>query len=371
MSIPIRLGWSVTRPLAWLAWLAIACLLMAGCTSDMDEPMAAPSQPDMPMPTPPHARLGSLAYVADDDIFVAKWDGSNPVKIADSRPRSECHENNEYWAEGPMWSPNGRYLAFRRSECDGPEDTRREYVVISDRAGNVVTSFPAEGWGIAWSPDSTRVAVWDLWPETIGVYGLDGERKAMVTRPPWMRTGETDPVWSPDGESLVFGIHYVIPLDGSTPWRVPWVFGRRVGWGSYSPDGSRVAYSAHHSFIVAEADGSDPHEVFGGWAGYPLWSPAGDRLAFVPNAFRDWVHHPLRVLDLGTGTVTELADWKGSEWISLLGFSPDGDRILFSRTGDGGAGESSLWTINVDGSDLRRLVSGTAQGDWFSPSPTQ
>jgi Tol biopolymer transport system component len=76
------------------------------------------------------------------------------------------------------------------------------------------------------------------------------------------------------------------------------------------------------------------------------------------------------VLDTGTGTVTLLAEWEGSEWISLIGFSPDGERILFSRTGDAGAGPSSLWSINADGSDLRRLVTGTAHGDWFSPSPT-
>ena len=38
--------------------------------------------------------------------------------------------------------------------------------------------------------------------------------------------------------------------------------------------------------------------------------------------------HQLRVLDMGTGTVTLLAEWGGSEWISLIGFSPDGERIL-------------------------------------------
>jgi tricorn protease-like protein len=51
-------------------------------------------------------------------------------------------------------------------------------------------------------------------------------------------------------------------------------------------------------------------------------------------------------------------------------FSPEGDRILFSGTEVEGAGVGSLWSVNVDGSDLRRLVAGTAVGDWLSPSPT-
>ena len=30
-------------------------------------------------------------------------------------------------------------------------------------------------------------------------------------------------------------------------------------------------------------------------------------------------------------------------------------------------GVSSLWSVNADGSDLPRLVAGTAWGDWLSP----
>jgi hypothetical protein len=52
-------------------------------------------------------------------------------------------------------------------------------------------------------------------------------------------------------------------------------------------------------------------------------------------------------------------------------FSPEGDRILLSRTGDRGRGVSSLWSDNADDSDLRRLVAGTAWGDWFSLSQTR
>jgi Tol biopolymer transport system component len=76
------------------------------------------------------------------------------------------------------------------------------------------------------------------------------------------------------------------------------------------------------------------------------------------------------VLDVATGTVTLLTESEGSEWLSVIEFSPEGDRVLFSRTEDGGSGVSSLWSVNADGSDVRRLVAGTAWGDWLSPTQT-
>ena len=67
-----------------------------------------------PLPT---SRLGHLAYGLDGDIFVADWDGRNPVRIADGAPSGRratgCHD---YWGEGPMWSPDGRYLAYRSGD---------------------------------------------------------------------------------------------------------------------------------------------------------------------------------------------------------------------------------------------------------------
>jgi hypothetical protein len=49
----------------------------------------------------------------------------------------------------------------------------------------------------------------------------------------------------------------------------------------------------------------------------------------------------------------------------LAPLSLGGDRILFTRPGADG-GPSSLWSIGVDGSDLRRLVDGI---DWADLQP--
>jgi Tol biopolymer transport system component len=318
--------------------------------------------------------LGALAYPLDGDIYLADWDGSNPVRIADGRPAANCGGLGEYWGEGPIWSPDGRYLAYRHANCQASPDAWWD-VVISDPQGNVVASFPSEsgGWLISWSPDSTRVAVWVRFGETIGVYGLDGERQTVLTLPPGlMAPGDLDPVWSWDGASLLVPRGVEIPLDGRTPRKLPSDDPRSEWNATYSPDGSRVAYTTHGSLVVAAADGSHAREVVGRWVQHPVWSPSGDRIAFIYSETVDGPYvTELRVIDLATGTVTSLADMGGSDWIWVIEFSPEGDQILFSRVGEGSLGVSSLWSIHADGSDPRRLVTGTRWGDWLSPSQTR
>jgi Tol biopolymer transport system component len=367
--------------------VAIAVLVVGMGIAGVRALQSAPTPADPPTPTPTPGSLGSLAYEADGDIFVADWDGANPVRIADGRPPNGgpgCGPA-QYGAEGSIWSPDGRYLAFRYGSCQVVPT-----VMISDQDGNIVASFPGEGWLISWSPDSTRVAVWVSWGETIGVYGLDGERKTVLTVPPGMMAGgDYDPVWLPDGESLMVPYGVEIPLDGSTPRKLPWADGDE-GEATYSPDGSRVAYTTRTpleglvlhfgerqggSFVVAAADGSHAQEVFGARAprdlgrvpdGKSVWSPTGDRIAFTSGNGTE-----LRVVDVATGTVTLLVETDGSNMLSVLDFSPGGDRILFSRIEDRVGGVSSLWSINPDGSNPRRLVSGTSSGDWLSPTQTR
>jgi hypothetical protein len=72
---------------------------------------AAPIPADPPVePRPAPAASGSLAYVLDGDIYVADPDGSNATRIANGRPDEDCDSAGEYWTEGSMWSPDGRYL---------------------------------------------------------------------------------------------------------------------------------------------------------------------------------------------------------------------------------------------------------------------
>jgi WD40 repeat protein len=376
----------------------VGVAVVAGGIAGLRMIRALPTPADRPAP-PSRTKL---AYPLDGDIFVADQDGSNAVRIADGRPKSECGGNGEYWAEGPMWSPDGRYLAYRHQNCPMRNEEDPSGIVISDPEGNVVAEVPSadfgqnlSAWGIAWAPDSKRFAAWvtaheiagpdgpklTKTGETLGVFGLDGTRHTLLSVRPFSEFFGVDPVWLPDGGSLLVN-DVVVPTDGTTPYELR---SDGIGWRAalvFSHDGSRVAYvherylpdGVHNTLFVAEADGSNPEAVFEGWVvggqDSVAWSPSGDRIAFTSTKEGTNVDE-LRVVDLDTGTVTLLTDWPDMEAgsfvrLSAPDFSPEGDRILFGMLED----EGSVWRVNVDGSDLRRLLTGTLWGDWQSgPMP--
>jgi Tol biopolymer transport system component len=330
--------------------------------SATDEP--APAL-DPPTPTPlPAPRSVALAYEIDGDIYVADADGSNAVRIADGASpdggNNNCadgEQHAEYGLSGEAWSPDGRYLAYWEYGCPVPPGAWGT-VLITDPEGTLIGSFPGQGWANAWSPDSTRIAVWDSWggPEdaTIGVYGLDGTRQAALTVPrELMPSGDQSPAWSRDGSSILLpGLQ--VPLDGSPPQAFD-----LMHTGVYSPDGSRVAYlegSYRGPLVVADADGSDAQKTDPPEIWYAAWSPDGDLVAFVPDQTE------LLVRDVATGADTSLVDVTRSEILSVIEFFPAGDRILFTKW-DTDTSRGSLWSINADGSDLRRLGGGIRWAD--------
>jgi hypothetical protein len=68
------------------------------------------------------------------------------------------------------------------------------------------------------------------------------------------------------------------------------------------------------------------------------------------------------VVDVASGIVTTLASASGAVAPGAIRFSPEGDRILFSKTDANGM--TSLRSVRVDGSDGQLLVTGTGWGDW-------
>lgn len=357
--------------------LAAGILFVRSLTSD-----SVPANP--PVEPTPAPLSGAIAYNLQGHIHVAGLDGSNPVAIADVVAiHEECP--GEAYTNFPSWSPNGRYLAFNR-HCVDPALIE---VVIADLQGNVVESFrvaqayPQE---IAWSPDSTRVAVWDEYhlrvgTYTIGVHGIDGTRQAQIEMPPgWEPSDGGAPIWTPDGASLIVS-ELEVPLDGDTPREIPFhgtFTDPSGGWWpgalAYSPDGSQMAYGTPQGLMVARADGSDPREVSGDGAHTAAWSPNGELIAVASADPGDRPDTPegilyeqspnrLRVVDVATGSTTLLSE---GAWFEVIGFSPDGDRVLFGEhrdvAGQPGTFLDSIWSIGVDGSDARQIVVGAYTG---------
>jgi dipeptidyl aminopeptidase/acylaminoacyl peptidase len=345
------------RRIAVAVTTAAAVTVAVGVGVATHRPVAVPPPPA----TLPPATLGHLAYGLDGSIYIADWDGRNPVRIAHGV--SECEQ---YWGEGPMWSPDGRYLVFREGP---PGDTScPATVVIADATGHRVASFPGSGWKVAWAPDSRRVVTWLDDATTIGVYGVDGTRQEKLTLPAGlMAAGDFDPSWSADGRSLLVPHGVLIPLDGTTPHQLPPDDPRTQRRVRYSPDRRSTAYVDYYGALtVARLDGSHPRTLTTLEADDFAWSRAGDRIAFAtPAGTATTDRGPvdrLCVVDVATGRLSLLAGTGDQDSLSLLAFSPEGDRILFSATD--AKNVSTLWTVRTDGSGARDLGLLTYWGDW-------
>jgi Tol biopolymer transport system component len=313
-------------------------------------------------PAPEVARPDHLAYAIDGDLYVADWDGTHPVRIADG------DLNHGYWH--PRWSSDGSHLLYEEAASDG------SIVHISDARGEVRATFP--GWISAWSPDGLRIATWAAEFRGIDIYGLDGGLQSRIDWPTELVSGEQGPIWSPDGTRIVVPERasngdirlWSLPLSGDPPGPLS-AETKNVFGPVFSPDGTALADDSEAGLVVSASDGTRPRVlVASDTTGFPIadpvWSQSSDRIVVGWGRGFGADEKSLRLVDAATAEAITLTS--GRFWgIRPLGWSPGGDRILFAMTelnelAD--AGRTSLWVINADGSDLQRLVDGAEDGDW-------
>ena len=292
--------------------------------------------------TPP-GRNGRIAYMVKDgaghwQIWVANSDLSGAKQLTHGR----------YDSGWPVWSPDGRHLAFDSSRTDHtPNDSNPVndvFVMNPDGSGvKKLTDSKGVNGDAAWSPNGAWIAFDSDRGSRKGfsaiyVMRANGRRLRKLTNP---RSPLSDykPRFSPDGKQIVFT--------------------RERG----------TADSGPAALFTMRLDGTHLHQVtpFSFHADDSDWSPDGKRIVFDgypgSEAFGD-----IYVVGANGGRVVDLT--RDSDGQADPAWSPDGTEILFlDNRRVNGIGRTGLATMNPDGSNRQFISSKNVeahQADWES-----
>ena len=221
----------------------------------------------------------------------------------------------------PDWSPDGRWVVYSSYRNDSME---LWVLDLADGSAKPLLANGAVNLEPRLSPDGKRIAfVSTLYNKRFHIFTADiadgklanverltGEHKSDLPRyyySPYDH--EINPVWTRDGESIVYvsNRNHIYGTGGF--WRTPSraapgadiagganareIHYEETNWKArpdLSPDGSRMVYSSYlgrswNNLWVMPAGGGDAFPVaYGDWdQTYPRWSPDGTRIAFISN----------------------------------------------------------------------------------------
>lgn len=273
-------------------------------------------------------RLDKAADTYTSAIWLVPVTGGTPRPLTNGLHRDQS----------PRWSPNGQDIAF-----------------VSNRPGRR----PKANGGAGEATDNETKKKPDAHIWVIPVHGGEARQVTAVSR------GASDPVWSPDGNSLAFIAKTRPEDDPEAPPKSAAIADERVVNSiQYRADGSGFIDAYPHVWTVA-ASGDNARQLTTGPYGdsHPTWSLDGQQVYFVANrtAEHEINNQSLLYRVAATGGNPESVI-EGAYRLDAPVWSPAGDKIALLGTDDPIASSSknaNLWIFDVK---TARLVNHSA--DW-------
>ena len=177
------------------------------------------------------------------------------------------------------------------------------------------------------------------------------------------------PEFSPDGSSIVMSVVndantdlYIVDINSGIRRRL--TSGPAIETSpSFSPDGSKIVYESDRSgtqqlYVLPLGVGEGRRISFGGGSyGTPVWSPNGDLIAFTKKSGRRFHIGVMRTDGSEERLLTSSFLDEAPTW------SPNGRVIMFFRDKAGSRGTSSVFSIDISGRNLRKIVTPNSGSD--------
>ena len=260
---------------------------------------------------------------------------------------------------------------------NGPKNERRKRLAIMDYDGaNVqyLTDSSALVLAPRFSPTGDKVLYTSYETGFPQVYVLDVRSVGRRVLSQQKGTMSFAPRFSPDGSTVVYSLSaggntdiFTMGLNGSNPRRLTTAPSIETA-PSFSPDGRQIVFESDRSggqqLYVMPANGGEAKRIsFGqGRYGTPVWSPRGDLIAFTKQNAGRFHIGVMRVDGSEERLLTASFLDEGPTW------SPNGRVIMFTRETQGASGSSSLYSVDISGRNLRRVITeGAASDPAWSP----
>jgi TolB protein len=182
------------------------------------------------------------------------------------------------------------------------------------------------------------------------------------------------PRFSPNGRSVVFSLErggnsdiYVLDLDSGVLSQLTNSPSIETA-PSFSPDGSQIVFESDRSggqqIYVMPAGGGEATRISGGEGRYgtPVWSPRGDYIAFTKQNAGRFHIGVMRTDGSEERLLTASFLDEGPTW------APNGRVLMFTRESSGEGGQTSLWSVDITGRNLKPIpTDGPASDPAWSP----